>query len=487
MAQAGRACRERLTGQGIDLRGYTTQEIAADVVDLRRALGYGSWNLFGVSYSTRSMLAAARADPGGVRSLVLDSFLPAEVNWYDDAVPNLRATIGRLGASWPGLEARFAAMVERLDRTPAVLTTKDPITGAPLTVRLTGDDVATILAEALQQVDVIPIVPALVDGVAQGRTDLLQALADQSGDALTSHTWGEYYAIQCQDEIPFNAFPNQGSPRLFTEVADRTVCADWNLPASPAATAETRSPSGSSGSGAVAMPVLVVGGQYDPTTPPVSARAAAARLPGARFVEFAGVGHAVFLSSWCGRQTISAFVAAPGSPALPCDPAEAAYSIPRPGELRLTSGVYRATTAWWWLLIPGLFAAGSLAQAVGGAATLAWRRSGRSRRRSPEAAGTSTAGVRALLTALAGISGVAFAVLAGLAIYDVAAANQTVLAVGVPAAVTGFALLAVLSALLSVAVAVLSARGPARVRSWLPAAAAAVVAVAFVVWWYAWM
>ncbi|WP_146607432.1 alpha/beta fold hydrolase, partial [Spongiactinospora gelatinilytica] len=95
IARGANACRERLARQGVDLRGYTTAEIAAEVADLRRALGYPKWNLFGVSYSTRSMLAAAAADPDGVRSVVLDSFLPAEVDWYGDAQANLDATLRR--------------------------------------------------------------------------------------------------------------------------------------------------------------------------------------------------------------------------------------------------------------------------------------------------------------------------------------------------------------------------------------------------------
>ncbi|MFC7099895.1 alpha/beta fold hydrolase [Nonomuraea rubra] len=62
---AANRCRERLAEQGVDLRGYNTKEIAADVVALRQKLGYASWNLFGVSYSTRVMTEVAAADPEG--------------------------------------------------------------------------------------------------------------------------------------------------------------------------------------------------------------------------------------------------------------------------------------------------------------------------------------------------------------------------------------------------------------------------------------
>ena len=42
-----RRCRLRLLDEGIDLAGFTTVEIVADLDDLRRALGHETWNLYG--------------------------------------------------------------------------------------------------------------------------------------------------------------------------------------------------------------------------------------------------------------------------------------------------------------------------------------------------------------------------------------------------------------------------------------------------------
>ncbi|MFC7583516.1 alpha/beta fold hydrolase [Nonomuraea antimicrobica] len=110
---AAARCRARLREQGVDLRGYHTKEIAADVVALRRELGYTRWNLFGVSYSTRVMMDVAAADPGAVRSVVLDSYLPESVAWYDDADRNLGDAMAELG-----VRDRFEAMIARLNRSP---------------------------------------------------------------------------------------------------------------------------------------------------------------------------------------------------------------------------------------------------------------------------------------------------------------------------------------------------------------------------------
>jgi hypothetical protein len=46
------ACRERLEGEGVDLTAFTVRSIADDVIDIRRALGYDTWNVIGYGLST---------------------------------------------------------------------------------------------------------------------------------------------------------------------------------------------------------------------------------------------------------------------------------------------------------------------------------------------------------------------------------------------------------------------------------------------------
>src|SRR6185295_8709754 len=52
-AAAATRCHDRLLNKGVDPASATTAENAADVNDLRLALGYNQWNLYGVSYGTR--------------------------------------------------------------------------------------------------------------------------------------------------------------------------------------------------------------------------------------------------------------------------------------------------------------------------------------------------------------------------------------------------------------------------------------------------
>ncbi|TDB99833.1 alpha/beta fold hydrolase, partial [Nonomuraea longispora] len=218
-------CRERLQEQGVDLRGYRMREMAADVVALREELGYDAWHLFGVGHSTRVMAAVAAADPGGVRSMVLDSFRPPGVARHDGADRDLGGALARLGVA-----ERFAAVRARLNASPARVPTTDPVTGRAFTAEVTGDDLAAIMSGALRGADVAAVAPALVGGLAEGRDELLRPLVDAAGERMAARVWGLYHAVQCQDEVPFNTFTPKS--RLFTINADKAVCDAWQVPRS---------------------------------------------------------------------------------------------------------------------------------------------------------------------------------------------------------------------------------------------------------------
>jgi len=70
---AAQACYQRLVAAGSDLGAYNTTENAADVADLRVALGIRQWNVFGTSYGTNLAMTLMREHPQGIRSVTLDS------------------------------------------------------------------------------------------------------------------------------------------------------------------------------------------------------------------------------------------------------------------------------------------------------------------------------------------------------------------------------------------------------------------------------
>lgn len=53
-------CRDRLIAAGVDRAAYNSTENAADIADLRVALGIDKWNVYGVSYGSRLALTLLR-------------------------------------------------------------------------------------------------------------------------------------------------------------------------------------------------------------------------------------------------------------------------------------------------------------------------------------------------------------------------------------------------------------------------------------------
>lgn len=121
-------CRDRLAGEGVDLRAYTTYDNALDVDDIRRALGYEKIDLHAISYGTLLALEVMRHRPQGVRSVVLDGVLPPEAKLLGDTPRTIDENLTRIfsscagqpacKAAFPDLEGSLTALNERLDATP---------------------------------------------------------------------------------------------------------------------------------------------------------------------------------------------------------------------------------------------------------------------------------------------------------------------------------------------------------------------------------
>lgn len=130
-AEEGRLedCYTSLQDQGINLSAYNLQESAADINDLRLALGLEQINLYGYSYGTLLAMVVARDYPEGIRSVILDSVLPVGVDLRLEKLPSLQNGLDTLfdacrmdadcRASYPQLAQHFIAVVERLRASPA--------------------------------------------------------------------------------------------------------------------------------------------------------------------------------------------------------------------------------------------------------------------------------------------------------------------------------------------------------------------------------
>ncbi|GAC1395565.1 MAG: alpha/beta fold hydrolase [Chloroflexota bacterium] len=321
---AAQRCRARLTAQGIAVGAYSTASDAADVEDVRRALGYRLVNLYGVSYGTRLALAVMHSYPAGVRSVVLDSVVPAQLDTATSGARTIKGAFEALFAdcaasracngAYPHLAQTFYATAARLDAHPVTLSVTADSDGKTYKVLVTGATLIDITLNSLYQASIIPYVPGMIAGAAAGRYAVLSKVAGtvefQFDRAIS---YGMYYSVQCGEEAPFTTVPKitaavRGLPPTLRSyvldgaVNDLRVCSTWHVPSVPKA---ERAPVRS------AIPALILSGRYDPVTPPWTGALAARTLSRSYAYTFPGIGHGVFASGPCPESITSAFLAAP--------------------------------------------------------------------------------------------------------------------------------------------------------------------------------
>lgn len=325
-AAVTRACRDRLAGTGVDLAAYNTTESAADVADLRTAMGIDQWNIYGISYGTDLALQVLRDHPAGVRSVVVDAVLPPDINpmetgWRaagesSKAIYDACAADPECHAAFPGGWAEYVRVLDDLAEGPRTVQLADPGSGAVTTVVID----AVKLAYTVQFATLLgspPKVPALVHDLAVGDGTL--AAAEILAGVLPPdfNSYGLQWGVLCREMVArtdparVRAAAAQDLPEFPPAVTSTpamfpwsfTDCASWGVPGAPAQVA----------SGVTSdVPVLLASGAFDGTTPPSYAAHAARTLSIAQQVVFAGIGHGA--SRWspaCFATVMASFLDAP--------------------------------------------------------------------------------------------------------------------------------------------------------------------------------
>lgn len=317
LTRAAGACASRLRAAGVDLDAYTSAETADDLEDLRTALGYRTWNIFGLSYGTRLALTVLRRHPEGVRSVILDSTLPPEVDFDEDASANLWRALDAVfdgcainhacGAAWPHLRGDFELLLARADRAPLRLPPPAvEFDGKPVVVR--GAQVVDAIYAALHRPAQIPLIPRIIGEAAVGDYRELAPLV-RSNQGVSSFTWGLRLSVWCGEEAPFEdaarsnaqVSPHVGLAGIDERTASPKVCGAWGVAPAPAI---------ENAPVATDVPVLVLSGEFDPDTPPDWGRGLLAHLPHGRFVSMPGRSHGAGFDR-CGATLEVAFLKDP--------------------------------------------------------------------------------------------------------------------------------------------------------------------------------
>jgi pimeloyl-ACP methyl ester carboxylesterase len=333
------ACRSRLTKEGVNLSAYNSLENAADVEDVRIALGYDEINLYGVSYGTLLALHTMASFPRHLRSVTLDSVVPPESNFILDSPKsedrsfsvffNSCTADADCNRTYPNLEKTFFSLVEKYNKEPAKITLTNPDTQQKVPARLSGDDLQGMLFQLLYSTEIIPLLPRMIANIQHGDLSLLERFESMVVFDKTM-SYGMYYSVVCAEETSFSStdFNLSGvRPEIAESEGDtakdlQQTCQLWNV-TSLASQADQPVVSD--------IPTLVLSGEYDPITPPAYADQVAVNLSHSYRVNFPTGGHGAVTSGDCQNQVFIDFLNNPSNaPDTTCISANAAVDYLSP-------------------------------------------------------------------------------------------------------------------------------------------------------------
>jgi pimeloyl-ACP methyl ester carboxylesterase len=322
------ACGERLKREGVNLKAFNATESAADVNDLRLALSYDKINLFGISYGTRLAQEVMRSYPQGLRAVVLDSVIPPQLDRSAESPRSVEESRQNVFAAcaaqascqqkYPDLDRVYTEVYDKLNQKPLQAKL------AGQTGPLTGDALQTILFSSLYFPQGIGEFPKILYQLRQDLNTNKTSSEAITGtfveqffsSLLTGISFGTFFATECQGELAFSSVTNLrtaysnlprwaktigGAPGVASE-RGFAVCNGWGL----------NEKSGQENDPLVSdIPTLLLGGEFDPVTPPRNLALAASGLSRATSIVIKGQAHSVALSNACGYRLMYGFLVDP--------------------------------------------------------------------------------------------------------------------------------------------------------------------------------
>ena len=306
LTDAVRACRDRLSGQGIDLSAYTIEQMAADVEDLRQALGIDTWNLQSWTSSARVMLEVMKDYPEHIRTSVLISPEFPQSDPISDGITATAYSVDQMVAAceaqkacdrtFPDVGRALSEAIAQLDAHPETLVDRDSLAAAeaghPLRLFVDGGMLLRIVRAALAfeggaSIGLLPeILYAIRDGhvppslltVAGSITSAPPLCVGLSFTCRPQRSDGTFFSVLCHDELPFvdrdalisAAVGDPAAQEDFVASPYFDVCDAWDVgSADPSAAQAVTSD----------IPTLFIAGQFDPFSSVPEIRAASQTFP----------------------------------------------------------------------------------------------------------------------------------------------------------------------------------------------------------------
>jgi pimeloyl-ACP methyl ester carboxylesterase len=328
-------CLSEAESRGIELDALSTWHQAMDIRDLRRALGYERWNLWGLSYGTRAAAAVAQVDAEGVRAIILDSTSPA--HFPTGLAYGLRSSLNAVGQACfadprcaedvGDLAGRLVAAITAYEADPVEMDGFDERLFPGGRFSVDDDRLASTLFGFLYSSANYDDLPSVLAVLARHDDEAIrQAVRAQIQGSAVDPLWGGGTALVTTCRWSFPPPDSLVAWRNAEPVIDR-----WTLRADFLRNAQERceqiyriDPDASVRPLSSDIPAMILSGAADPVTPPSFAHAVASGLSRATVIEVPYTGHNVIAhlnaySPGCGTALMAAFIADPAAGAvLPC-------------------------------------------------------------------------------------------------------------------------------------------------------------------------
>jgi pimeloyl-ACP methyl ester carboxylesterase len=257
-----------------DLTQYTTTNMAIDIDQVRKWLGYEKINLFGLSFGTRLAQVYMKMYPNSVESCVLwsptttYSRMPLDhARFADESLNKLFKDCqddSLCGRNFPNIRDEFRALAERAKENPFSYTTKTA-DGRLNVITIPWYSFHTKIRSLMYSPSGLRRIPFIIRESAAGNWEPFISLFPPGSTYDDFIAEGLYLCVTCTEDVPFISKEDIISLTKDTFMGDYRVaqqqqaCANWTKGTVPDDYFEPLISN---------TPTLIFSGYFDPVTPP---------------------------------------------------------------------------------------------------------------------------------------------------------------------------------------------------------------------------
>lgn len=200
-------CKKTMKKAGVDLAGYTSKENAADFEDLREALGYKKWNLFGASYGSRLGLTIMRDFPNSVRSSIFIGVFPPESQLFGELIGGFENSLFEVllrceqnedcNSLYPNLKERLLNTLKKLQSEPLYFEHNSK------TFVLNRRDALLLLHQSLYSRYSIAYIPEIIAALENGKSEPIINALNSVEFIYDLVNWPMNNSVMAYEELPF--------------------------------------------------------------------------------------------------------------------------------------------------------------------------------------------------------------------------------------------------------------------------------------------